>query len=402
MPVFQYLATDIQGKEHSGTLEGDSAKQIRQVLRDRGYIPIKITPVTTHAEKGAQTFRRGISQGTLANLTREFSSLIGAGMPIDEGLAALSEQTETHRLKQIILAVRAKVLEGFPLAKSLGEFPHIFPEIYRHSIAAGEASGHLAEVLAQLADYTERSQQIRQKIQQALIYPLLMTITSLAVITFLLAIVVPKMIAVFEDQGQQLPLPTKILLALSNGLQHYGWLILIVIIALSYGFYYALRYPHFKQRWHQFKLRLPLFKHAIHTLNTARYAQTLGMLVAAGIPIIEAMKISQSMMTNVSLQAAVAQATILVQEGTPIHRALKQTRVFAPVMIHYIANGEQSGRLEEMLTRAAQQQDRQVTTLIDTGLTIFEPVLILVMGAVVLFIVLAILLPMFEMSQMVG
>lgn len=402
MPIFQYVASDANGKEHKGTLEGDSSKKIRQLLRDRGYIPLKIEPILTQQRSGFSLYKRGISQGTLANTTREFASLVGAGMPIDEALQALAEQTETSRLKQIILGVRGRVLEGFSLAKSMGEFPHIFPEIFLHSVAAGEASGHLAEVLDQLADYAERTQQIKQKIQQALIYPMLMTVTSIAVITFLLAAVVPKMVAVFEDQNQTLPLMTKMLLALSSGLQHYGIIMLVSLVVSLYAFHYALSYPNIQQRWHRFKLRLPILKRMIRTINTARYARTLGMLISAGIPILEAMRISQSMITNVVIYNAVAQSVTQVQEGTPINRALKQTGFFAPVMIHFIANGEQSGRLEEMLLRAASQQDRQVSLLIDTGLTVFEPVLIIFMGAVVLFIVLAILVPMFEMTQMLG
>lgn len=402
MPVFQYIASDAAGKEHSGTLEGDSAKTARQILRDRGYIPIKVEAFTESAKSSFSLYKRGISNAALATLTREFASLIGAGMPVDEALTALAEQVDSHRLSQIVLAVRAKVLEGFSLARSLGEFTHIFPEVYRQSVAAGEASGHLANVLEQLADYTERTQQIRQKVQQAMVYPLLMTVTSIAVITFLLAMVVPQMIAVFEDQGQTLPILTKILLAMSNGLQAYGLYLLLFIGLLIYSFRVALRREEIKKRWHLFKLRLPILRRTIRTINTARYAQTLGMLVSAGIPIIEAMRISQSMVTSIPIREALHSAMIAVQEGAPIHRALKQTGYFAPVMVHFIANGEKSGRLQEMLTRAAEQQDRQVSLLIDTGLTIFEPVLILVMGLVVLFIVLAILLPMFEMTQMVG
>lgn len=402
MPVFRYIASDASGKEQTGHLEGDTAKKIRQQLRAKGLLPIDVDVTAQEKQKSKAIFSRRVSQSAMSMMTREFASLISAGMPIDEALYILGEQADNQRLKQVLLAVRAKLMEGYSLAKSLGEFPRVFPPVYCHSVSAGEASGHLANVLERLADYTERTQEIKQKITQALIYPMLMTVTSIVVITFLLAMVVPKMIAVFEDQGQTLPLPTKILLTLSNGLQHYGLYLLSLIVIGLIIFQRALQKPVFKRRWHELKLKVPLLKRNIRTINTARYAQTLGMLVSAGIPIIEAMKISQEMITNIPIREAVKTAAIKVGEGASIHQSLKQTGYFAPVMIHFIASGEKSGRLEDMLQRAAAQQDRQVTMLIDTGLSIFEPILILVMGLVVLFIVLAILLPMFEMTQLVG
>lgn len=405
MGVFNYIAYDESGFERKGVLEGDTAKKVREHLRAQKLMPITVSQVVetsnTPNPVSLSIRRKRINISDLSLLTRELSALLASGMPVAEGLAAVAEQSEKARTKEVILSVRNHVMAGYSLAAGLAEFPQVFPEVYRATVAAGEQSGHLSTVLNHLADHTEKQQRMRLKIRQALIYPSLMTIISILIVIFLLMSVVPKMVHVFQDSGQQLPFLTEVLLSVSDGLQTYGIVIAAGIFFILLLFRYALKRTLFRSAWHQFLLRLPIIGRMNKVVNTARFSRTLGILSSAGVPVLEAIQIASKLITSLPIREAVKKAAVKVGEGRSIHQALKQTGFFQPMTIHFIANGESSGCLEEMLIRAADNQEHHVAVVVDTSLTVFEPLLILFMGAVVLFIVLAVLLPLFGMTELI-
>ena len=283
----------------------------------------------------------------------------------------------------------------------MGEYPQAFPELYRATVAAGEQTGRLDVVLEKLADYTEKQQATKHKIQQALIYPLLMITVSTGIISFLLAFVVPKIIDVFRSSGQTLPAMTQWLITFSQIIKNDGLYIVIVLIILGFLFQRGLQHHQFKTFWHQCLLRVPMISYLIKTINTSRYIHTFAILFSAGVNVLETMKVSASLVTNIMMQNALVQAATQVREGKSIHQALKQTHFLSPMTIHLIASGEKSGQIAPMMERAADHLDDEVNRLIDTGLSLLEPLIILLMGGVVLFIVLSTLLPIFSMEQLV-
>lgn len=404
MPAYQYAALDDRGKTCKGLLEGDTPRQVRQILRERRLVPIEVNEVS--GREPAQGGRRlgagmGASATELALITRQLATLVSSGLPLEEALGSVAHQAERQRLSSLLLAVRGRVLEGHTLADALGHFPRIFPELYRSTVAAGEQSGHLDVVFERLADYTETRQQMRQKIGLALFYPLLLTTVALLIVIGLLTYVVPQVVQVFTSMHQQLPLLTRGLIATSDFLRHYGLWLLGLLIVLATGFGYGLRRTGFRRRWHRLLLRLPLISRLIRGINTARYARTLSILIASSVPVLEALRISAQVVGNLPMREAVEQAAVRVKEGTNLHTALQEGGHFPLMAVQLIASGEASGRLEIMLERAAIQQERETETLTAALLGILEPVLILGMGVMVLTIVLAILLPIFDLNQMV-
>lgn len=399
MGAFQYQALKKTGSPSKGVIEADSERHARQLLREQGLIPVS---VQTYKKSKQSKHNDKLRAVHLALFTRQLATLLAAGIPIDEALRGVADQSELDSTRRLIIGVRAKVLEGFGLAQAMGEYPHAFPELYRATLAAGEHTGRLDLVLEKLADYTENQQTIRQKIQQALIYPSLMIIISIAIISFLLAYVVPDIIGVFSDSGQQLPALTVILIAISNFIKNYALYGLIGLIIAAYIFKKSLKNSNTLWKWHQFLLKLPLIGFVIKTVNVARYIHTFGILFSAGGNVLETMRVAASLINNTVMQHAFDQATSDVKEGTAIHLALKKTNFLRPMALHLIGSGEKSGQLAEMMARAAEHLDNEVKHLIDTALTLLEPLIILIMGAVVLFIVLSTLLPIFSMEQLVS
>ena len=404
MPAFEFTALDVNGREHKGLLEGDSPRQVRQQLRERQWTPLAIQEV---AEREARTtarrfnLRRGVAAGDLALLTRQLSTLVRSGLPLEESVRAVSQQTEKPRLKSMLLGVRSRVMEGHTLAAGMAEYPHIFPELYRATVAAGEQSGHLEVVLERLADYTESRQQLRQKIQLALFYPALLTLLAIGVAVLLLTYVVPQVVEVFQNIGQELPLLTRGLIALSDFLRENGVVILMLIGLAIAGFNWLLRKPGPLRQWHSLLLRLPLVSRLLRGLNTARFARTFSILLASGVPVLEALRIAAEVIGNLPMRDAVQLAASRVREGSSIFAALDKSKCFPPLTLHLIASGETAGNLEDMLERAASSQEREIEVLVATLLGLFEPLLIIVMGGLVLVIVLAILLPIFDLNQLV-
>jgi general secretion pathway protein F len=418
LPAFHYVAINTKGEKQKGIIEAENVKHARQLLRNKGLIPTETHDAhqKTTLKSGEKTslftsFTSGskkkssfaITNKELALITRQLATLLAAAMPLEEVLAAVAEQTEKERSKGLILSVRGKILEGHGLANAMRDFPRAFSPLYCSTIAAGEKSGHLDIVLQRLADYTEQQSHMRQKIQNALVYPGLMVMVSVGIVGFLLEYVVPKMVAVYSNTGQALPGITEFLIAISNGIKSYGIYILIALIVAIFFFLRTMKNNlHFRARIHRLILRMPIIGNATKITNTARFSRTFAILSSAGVSIIEAMTISAQLITNIPIRNAVEEATNRIREGANIHLALKQTHYFPPMSVHLIASGEASGQLEPMLERAANNQDNDIKQLIETALTLFEPAIILVMGAIVLFIVLAVLLPIFQLDQMTG
>lgn len=404
MGAYEFTALDDSGKERKGVLEADTPRQIRQQLRDKGWAPLAVVEVRQREERSARRrslFQPRISAVDLALITRQFATLVRSGLPVEEALQALSRQTEKSRLKSMMMAVRARVMEGHSLATALADFPHVFPDLYRATVAAGEQSGYLDRVLERLADYTETRQTLQQKTTLALIYPLLVLIVSILVVALLMVYVVPQIVQVFEGIGQKLPPLTRGLIAVSDFTRSYGLYLLIAAVAATVLARMALRKSGPKRWFHHVLLRLPMISRLVRGLNTARFARTLSILTGSSVPVLEALRISASVVSNVPMHAAVDEAARRVREGAALHTALERSGYFPPMTIHLIASGEASGKLEEMLERAADSQEREMEVLITTITELFGPLLILIMGGMVLVIVLAILLPIFDLNQLV-
>ncbi len=403
MGAFEYVAMDTSGRQSKGLLEGDTAKHVRQQLRDRNLLPVSVTEVAQQEARRQShfSFRKGMSASELALVTRQLASLSQSGLPLEESLLAVSQQNDTPRTKSILLGVRAKVMEGYTLADGLGDFPRAFPDLYRATVAAGEQSGHLDVVLERLADYTESRQQLRQNITNAMVYPAALVAMAIAIISFMLASVVPRIVGVFQSTAAELPGLTRGLIATSDFLRDHWLLLIIGVGAVCYGIWWLLQQEGPRRNWHHLVLRLPLAGRLTRGINTARFTRTLSILAGSGVPILEALRISSEVIENMPMREAVSDATIRVREGASISGSLAQSRLFPPMMIHLVSSGETSGKLEEMLGRAADGQEREVNGLIATLLGILQPLLIVAMGAIVLVIVLAILLPIFEINNLI-
>jgi general secretion pathway protein F len=402
MGAYQYVAVDPGGKEHRGVLEGDTPRHVRQLLRERQLLPVEVAEIEERERKAKRQFSlfKGISGLDLALLTRQLATLAKAGLPLDEALLAVSEHTEKPRLKSIILGVRAKVLEGHSLASGLDEFPHAFPAVYRATVMAGEQAGQLDSVLERLADYTESRHGLRQKVVQAMVYPVLLTTIALIIIVVMLIVVVPKVVGVFETTGQQLPVMTRALIAISDFVQNWWFLLIAIVVGTVVIVVRALKNQDVRRRVHGWILRAPIFGRVTRGLNTARFTRTLSILTASGVPALEALKISATVIANLPMRAAVEDAAVRVREGGAIGRSLGQSKLFPPMSIHLIASGEASGELDSMLERAANHQESEMDSLLATMLSALEPLLIVIMGLVVLAIVMAILLPIFQINQL--
>lgn len=404
MGAFEYTALDAGGKQRKGVLEGDTPRQIRQQLRERGLTPLGVVEVRQREAKRNKSgfMQRGVSATDLALFTRQFATLVRSGLPIDEALRAISQQTEKARIRSMVLGVRSRVTEGHPLATAMADFPYAFSDLYRSTVAAGEQSGRLDMVLERLADYTESRQALAQKTMLALIYPVFLVIASLAIVVVLLAYVVPKIVDVFKNTGQELPFLTQALIGLSDWIREYGLAAALVIALLVFVGRLAMRRDGPRRQYHKLLLRVPIIGRLVRGLNAGRFSRTFSILAASGVPVLDALRISAQVLSNLPMRAAVSEAAVMVREGSAISVALEKSRYFPPMTIHLIASGESSGNLEGMLERAADAQEREVETMIGAAMGIFEPVMLLIMGGVVLIIVLAILTPIFDMNQLVG
>ncbi|WP_263078631.1 type II secretion system inner membrane protein GspF [Endozoicomonas sp. Mp262] len=406
MAAFEYVALDQQGKQQRGTLEADSGRQVRQLLRDKAWTPLSVNTVKEQRQKSAGflsgLFQRGISTIELASITRQLATLIHAAMPVEEALQGVIAQQEKRRLKNMLIAIRSRVLEGFTLAQSLEAFPHAFPQMYRATVAAGEHAGYLDKVLNRLADYTEARMQSAQKVQQALLYPVILIIAALGIVSFLLGYVVPDVVKVFVDTGQDLPIITLILIAISEGFQRWWPAIFALILIITGGLRYILQRPEIRFAWHQTLLKLPIAGRFSRTLNAARFASTLSILTRSGVSLVEALVIAGQVISNDAIRKGVQDVAKRVSEGASLHHSLAETGYFPPLMLHMIASGESTGELDSMLDKTAQNQQQELDSRISMILGLFEPLMLVVMGGVVMVIVLAILLPILNMNQLLN
>ncbi len=405
MSAFAYQALDAKGRRKEGMIEADSARQARQALREQGLTPLALTEAVEQVRQQTQSrnwLQPRISTSELALLTRQLATLVAAALPIEEALKAVAQQTEKAKLSTLIAAVRTKVLEGHSLADGLSAFPSIFDRLYRAMVAAGEKSGHLDTVLDRLADYTEQRQQMKSKLLQAMIYPIILTLVAISVIAILLATVVPKVVEQFIHMKQQLPFSTRFLMAASDLVRDYGlWFLLLTAIGLiCWGSW--VKKPLNRRHYHAMLLRLPVIGRVSRGLNTARFARTLSILNSSAVPLLDGMRISGEVLSNDEAKIRVAEAAERVREGGSLRASLEQTKLFPPMMLHMIASGERSGELDNMLERAADNQDREFESQVNIALSIFEPALVVSMAVIVLFIVLAILQPILQLNNMIG
>ncbi|MAV73889.1 MAG: type II secretion system protein GspF [Cellvibrionales bacterium TMED21] len=406
MPAFKYKALDSSGKVVKGVLEGDSERQIRAQLRSKKLRPLEVAtaskrPLILGSVARAGLFSPRLSAAEVSLVTRQLSTLVASALPLDECLQAAAEQTRKSSTKALLLQVRSKVAEGHTLAHAMGQFPQTFGDMYRAMVNAGEQAGQLGPVLEQLAEYTESRQHTAQKLQMALIYPFVLIGVAIAVVTALMVFVVPELVGIFAQTKTDLPPLTVALIATSDFLTEFGLVLLATIIVTLIAFQRLLKKPSNKRIWDAVLLRVPGINGVLIGMDTARFSSTLSILMASGVPLLDALKIAGAVMNNLVLRDASADVALKVQEGSSLNRALSQEPFFPPMMVHMVASGETSGELETMLERSATNQERELEMTLGTVMGLFEPIMVVVMGGLVLTIVMAILLPIFDLNTMV-
>lgn len=397
MPAFSYHALDADGHARKGVLQADTARAARASLRERGLNALDVVALS---ESAAHAGGRGLPMAQLALLTRQMAALIGSGLPIDEALGALAEGSEGS-LRSRLVALRARVMEGSTLAAAMAEAPGTFPVLYRATIAAGEASGQLDQVLARLADYTESREALRGKVILALAYPLLLSCVAILVVSGLMIWVVPQVIGVFEQAHQSLPWATRVLVGISAAVERFGAWLLVPPVLLVIAGMVASRTPSLRVAWQRGVLRVPVLGRLVRAADTARFSRTLALLVGSAVPLLEALNIASQVVANATLREAFARVAVRVREGGTLARALAESGQFPPVALRLVASGEKSGRLDTMLFDAAAQQERELDIALGVATTVLGPGVILLVGGLVLFIVLAILLPIFSLNTLV-
>ncbi len=406
MAAFEYKALDGRGKNKKGILEADTAKQIRQMLREKGLTPIEVVQAADKEKQQVKNrgglFKAKISAHELSLITRQLATLVQSALPVEAAVLAVAEQCEKPRLKSMLMSVRSKVVEGYSLAEGLAEFPHIFDHLYRAMVAAGEKSGHLDQVLVRLADYTEQRQHMRSQITQAMVYPIILVVFAVAIVSILLGTVVPTIVKSFQSSKLALPWTTETVIAASNFIQNYWLFSLIAIFGSIFAIKNALKKPKIRFWFDARVLQFPFIGKVARGLNTARFARTLSILSSSSVPLLEGMRISGEVLANEKMKAAVAEAAVKVSEGASLKASLDQTKLFPPMMLHMIASGEKSGELEQMLERSADNQDKEFEALVNISLKLLEPLMIALMAIIVMFIVMAILQPIMAMNNAIG
>ncbi len=407
MPAFRYEAVDAQGLSSKGVLQADSPRAARSDLRTRGLIPLAIDLITAQVDAQGRVRARAFGFGDrlstleLALFTRQLASLLEAQLPLEQALDALMEQAEQAYLRDLVAAIRAEVIGGASLSDALTQHPRDFADIYRALVASGEQIGQLSGVLSRLADFVERRNSLVQKVKLAFTYPAIVTVVAFSIVIFLLTYVVPQIVSVFANTKQQLPFLTIAMLALSDFVRHWGWLVALIIAAALIWWQRWLRDPEHRMRWHRWLLTAPLYGRFERSLNTSRFASTLAITISSGVPILRALQTSRDTLSNLAMRQQVEEASASVREGVGLARALAVHKHFPPILIHMIRAGEVTGELPVMLNRAAQMQEQDLERRALTIAGLLEPALILAMGVVVLLIVLAVLMPIIEINQLV-
>ncbi len=405
MPAFRYEAVDASGASKNGVVNADSARATRADLRSQGLVPIGVDAIATQFDESGHARTRAfgdhLSTVELALFTRQLASLLEASLPLDQAFSALLEQAERPYVRDLIASIRSEVMGGASLSDALVRHPRDFADIYRALVASGEQIGQLARVLSRLADYIERRNALVQKVKLAFTYPAIVTVVAFAIVIFLLTYVVPQIVSVFANTKQKLPFLTTVMLGVSDFVRHYGWMVLLAVIALAFVWRRALKDPAIKMSWHTWLLTAPLYGKFERSLNTARFASTLAITTGSGVPILRALQTSRNTLNNVAMRAQVEEAANNVREGVGLARALSAHKHFPPMLIHMIRAGEATGELPAMLERAANAQEQDLERRAMTMAGLLEPALILAMGVMVLLIVLAVLMPIIEINQLV-
>lgn len=402
MGAFEYSAVDSTGKLHKGVKSGDSPRQVRQSLREQGLMPVTVEDVTGEdSRRSSANWRKKPRTGSLALVMRQLATMVKSGAVLGEALNVVSEQTDQVWAKKVFVGIRARVQEGKSLAAAMAEYPEVFPDLYRATIEAGEHTGRLDLVLERLADYTEFRQHLQQKITLALAYPLLLTVVAVLVVIGLLGYVVPQIVTVFTNVKQELPILTRVIIGLSVFVREWGLVLLLLLIGGIVVTRLLLRNPGLKIKAHGQLMTMPVVGRFLRGLEVARFARTYSILVASGVSALDGLKIAAGVVSNLALKKAIENAAGGVREGKSISKSLAMTKAFPPMVIYLIASGEASADLGQMLDQAARSQEKEVEVMTGLATAVFEPLLILLMGGLVLMIVLAILLPVFELNQLV-
>ena len=405
MTALRYKALDAQGRTVSGVMEADDEKQLRVRLRQQQLRPLTITAADTESGKTAgllPLFRRRLSVTQLSLLTRQLASLIRSGLPVDEALRLSAEQSRGDRIKGLLAQVRSRVMEGQPLAQAMSEHPGAFDRMYCAMVRAGENAGYLGEVLERLALHTENSQQTRQKLQSALIYPMVLAAVSVGVVVLLMSFVVPRLVSMFASSNRELPLLTQVLISISDFFRS-GWAVLAgvsLIVALA-AFRAWRRHADNRLRWHRLLLRVPGLNTTLLQMDSARFASTLSILLGSGVPLLDATRIAAEVMTNEQLRRSALSVAVRVQEGAAFSKSLQQEKIFPPLLVQMAANGEANGSLPAQLEYASAWQQRELDVRLGTIMALLEPLTIVLMGGLVTLIMLAVLLPVFDMNTLI-
>lgn len=406
MAAFEYSALNVRGREEKGVLEADSVRQVRQILRDKGLTPLGVNPTKKkEAASGpglfSELFKPSLSVSERALVTRQLATLIAAGLPVEEALLAVSKQSEKPVINSMLITVRSKVMEGFSLANALAEYPRAFPSLHRATVAAGESAGHLDLVLNRLADFTESQQESASRVKQALVYPVILFVLTLLILAGLLGYVVPDIVKVFAESEQALPWLTTAVIAASDFVVDYGLVVFIAAMLLIWGLNRFLKVPSVRLRWDRWVLGVPIAGRLSRGTNTAQFASTLSILTSSGVPLVDAMRIAGEVLSNTWLRQNVGEATVRVSEGSSLSKSLEVSGYFPPMMLHMIASGESSGELDDMLERVARNQQQEAELLMSMLLSLFGPIMLIIMGGAVFTIVMAILLPIINLNQLV-
>ena len=406
MAAFEYLALDINGREKKGIVEADSHRQVRQNLRDKDLTPLSVKASEKKVGKGIPSLFSGVLRTSLsfnerALLVRQLATLIAAGLPVEEALLAVSKQGNRNAIQSLVLNVRSKVLEGYSLAQGMADYPRAFPALHRSTVAAGESAGHLDLVLARLADFTETQQASISKVKQALVYPIILLVLTLAILGGLLGYVVPDIVEVFADSEQELPWLTVAVINTSDFVVEWGGLFLLLLLLVGLGLIRLFRSPKIEMSFDKKLLGVPVVGKLSLGNNISQFASTLSILTSSGVPLVDAMQISSEVLSNTWLRTLVIDATNRVREGSTLYSALDQSAYFPPMMLHMIASGEASGELDQMLSRVAEHQEADASMILNVLVSLFGPLMLVFMGGAVFTIVMAILLPIINLNQLV-
>lgn len=401
MAAYEYRCLDHKGKMRKGTMEADSARWVRQKLREKGWVPVSVEEIHGQAQRTRLFSRSGkLNTAQQALITRQMATLIRSGLPIEEALSSVAKQHNKEHVVHIILGVRSKVMEGYSLAASLADYPKAFNQMYCATVAAGEKSGHLEQVLEQLAEYLETRSDAGRTVTQSLIYPAFIMVFSLVIIVLMMTYVVPRMVEVFSRNEQALPILTRVMITVSDFLRDWLWLVALALTVAVVVFMQALKNPAFRMKVHIRLAKMPIIGQLVCTSDSTRLASTLGILARSGVPLVEAMAISSQVISNLAIREAVLEATRRVREGGSLSHAMSKSDYFPPMLVQMIASGETSGELDRMLTRGAEYQEKELAGVVDTVVSLLGPTMLLFMAGLVFLIVLAMMQPILQMNAL--